>query len=65
MSERSGEPTLEDVRREFPGWAVWKGISGLYYGRRVGVNSGEHDVQGEGPRDLRDQIIRAEAPQER
>ncbi len=66
MSERAGdEPTLADVQREFPGWEAWRGVSGLYYARRPG-RPRRHgaDVQGEDPRDLRDQIIRAASQDE-
>jgi hypothetical protein len=58
-SAESGEPTLADVQREFYGWECRKEVSGLYYARRPG-RPGRHkvDVQGEDPRDLRDQIVR-------
>jgi hypothetical protein len=63
MNERTGagdEPTLTDVEREFPGWECWRGTSGLYYARLAGrPRRHKADAQGEDPRDLRDQIIRA------
>jgi hypothetical protein len=51
-----GEPTLADVQREFTEYECWRGISGLVYARLHGRSRA--DVQGEDPRDLRDQIIR-------
>jgi hypothetical protein len=54
-----GEPTLADVQREFANYECWRGISGLYYARLDGRPTAE--VQGEDPRDLRDQIIRHQA----
>jgi hypothetical protein len=55
-----GEPTLADVQLEFCGWECWRGVSGLYYGRQPGrPRRHRAKVQGEDPRDLRDQIIRA------
>jgi hypothetical protein len=29
------DPTVAQLRREFPGWHVWKGIAGLWYARRL------------------------------
>lgn len=55
---RSGEPTLADVRAEFPGWRCFRGINGLYYAQYE--PTGEQ-VSGEDPLDLRDQIKAAEA----
>jgi hypothetical protein len=53
------EPTLASLRREFCGWECWRGVSGLYYGRRPGRRDGNaYDAEGEDARDLRDQIIR-------
>jgi hypothetical protein len=49
------EPTLDDVARQFPQWEVYKGISGLYYGRLY-KSSPPVIVRGENPLDLRDQI---------
>jgi hypothetical protein len=54
-----GEPTLADVRREFDQYECWRGVSGLLYARLHG--NPRADVQGEDPRDLRDQIIRHKA----
>ena len=28
------DPTPEQLEREFPGWHVWHGVSGLFYARR-------------------------------
>jgi hypothetical protein len=54
-----GEPTLADVRREFPGYEYWCGASGLFYARRPGrPRRHKADALGESPRDLRNQIIR-------
>ena len=56
----NGEPTLADVQREFAAaYECWRGISGLCYARLHGRPRA--DVQGEDPRDLRDQIIRHQA----
>lgn len=52
MDEHGGEPTLEDVAREYPDWRPWRAPSGLYYAGRT--DSGK--VMGEDPLDLRDQI---------
>jgi hypothetical protein len=54
-----GEPTLADVQREFCGWECWHGASGLYYARPAGrPRRHRAPVQGEDPRDLRDEILR-------
>ena len=50
-----GEPTLEDVEREWPRWHTWKGISGLVYASRR-LTSPPAVVRGEDPMDLRDLI---------
>jgi hypothetical protein len=58
----SDEPTLEDVRREFPGWSCWRGNhSGAFYARRHETPRDSYDVKGEDALDLRDRIIRAES----
>jgi hypothetical protein len=44
---------------ELPSWYVWRGISGLVYGRKPG-SSPPLVVRGEDAVDLRDQIRRAE-----
>jgi hypothetical protein len=62
MSEWTGsdEPTLADIQREFPGWLAWRGISGRFYAQRGGRDLRvKADAEGEDPRDLRDEIIRA------
>jgi hypothetical protein len=54
-----GEPSLDDVRREYPGW---RGISGLCHARPATAQAGDPAfVKGEDPLDLRDQIRRAES----
>jgi hypothetical protein len=58
-TDPDGEPTLADVQREFAGYECWRGVSGLCYARLPGRPHA--DVQGEDPRDLRDQIIRHKA----
>jgi hypothetical protein len=65
MSEWTGpdeEPTLADVQRAYPAWTCWRAVSGLYYARPAGAQTGDPaTVKGEDPLDLRDQIRRAEA----
>ena len=63
MNEWSGgEPALADVQREYPRWRCWRGISGRYYARHAdALPAAGAEVTGEDPRDLRDQIRRAEA----
>jgi hypothetical protein len=57
-----GEPAVADVQREFPGWHCWRGTSSLFHARRRdSERSTPAQATGEDPRDLRDQIIRAEA----
>ena len=58
-SEAFPEWWPHEYRREFPGWHVWRGVSGLYYARRPRT-SPPAVVSGEDPVDLRDEIIRAE-----
>jgi hypothetical protein len=62
MADSAAEPTLADVQAEFPAWVCWRAVSGLYYARRAEIhpNSG-YQAKGEDPRDLRDEIIRAES----
>jgi hypothetical protein len=31
----SGEPTMEELRAEFPGWHFWVGIERVHYGRKL------------------------------
>lgn len=50
-----GDPTLDDVWREFPGWEVWQGIAGLVYARKP-LTSPPVVIRAEDPADLRDQI---------
>lgn len=49
------EPTPADLRRDFPGWHVYIGTDGLYYGR---CEDPPMQARGEDPQDLRDEIIR-------
>ena len=51
----TAEPTLDEVRATFPGWDVWKGISGLWYAQRRQSNP-PVNVRGEDLTDLCDQI---------
>lgn len=55
---RWGEPTLADVRAEFPGWRCFRGINGLYYAQHEATGE---QVSGEDPLDLRDQVKAAES----
>jgi hypothetical protein len=55
----STDSELSAVARRHPDWECWRGVSGLYYGRRHGTQ--DQPVRGESPEDLADQIIRAEA----
>jgi hypothetical protein len=57
VNNDSREPTLDDVRSEYPRWYCWSGISGLVYGKLRG-SSPVIMVRGEDPLDLRDQIRR-------
>ena len=58
MTGAPGEPTLADVRREFPGWECVRGVSGFCYAEHTATGA---QVNGEDPLDLRDQIKAAEA----
>lgn len=31
---QDADPTVADLRREFPGWHFWRGINQLWYARR-------------------------------
>jgi hypothetical protein len=53
-----GEPTLDDVRTEFPEWHCWTGVNRLLYARLTST-SPAIVVCGEDAADLRDQIIGA------
>jgi hypothetical protein len=48
-------PTLDEVAAQFPGWRVWRGISGLLYGRKL-LSSPPIVVRAEDAQDLIDQI---------
>jgi hypothetical protein len=50
------EPSLDDIRREFPNWEISRGVSCHCHADR-NVNPRAHAV-GEDPLDLRDQIIK-------
>lgn len=32
---QDADPTVAELRREFPGWHVWQGINRLWYARRT------------------------------
>ena len=52
---QQAEPTLADLRDEFPRWVCWRGIAGLCYARKR-LSSPPVVVRGEDPTDLRDMI---------
>ncbi len=52
----AGEPTLEEVQQEYPGWRCAQGTNYLYYATHTATQ-----VRGEDPLDLRDQIRGAES----
>jgi hypothetical protein len=59
------EPTLASIETEFPGWLVWRGLSGVHYGRRKATDPDRDgrltfDARGEDAMDLRDEIVRVE-----
>jgi len=55
----SGEETLEDVQREFPGWRIWQGqYDGRYYGSRS-EGAALSTPACEDPTHLRDEILAA------
>jgi hypothetical protein len=54
------EPTLADVKAQFPQWQSTQGISGMYHAQHEATGQ---RVTGEDPLDLRDQIKAAEARQ--
>ena len=56
-SEKTGEPDLADVQREFPAWQCAEGVSGLCYALHATTGA---QVQGEDALDLRDQIKAAQ-----
>lgn len=51
----SGEPTKEDLQREFPGWHLWVGIAGLRYARKA-KSSPPVVMRGSDWTDIRQQI---------
>jgi len=57
--ELDGPPSWWPYATELPAWYVWRGISGLLYGRKRG-SSPPLVVRGEDAVDLRDQIRREE-----
>jgi hypothetical protein len=59
LSNSSDQLTLTGIQREFPGWEVWRGISGRYYARRVSrPRAHSSHVESDDLLDLRDRIIR-------
>jgi hypothetical protein len=32
------DPSPESLEREFPGWTVWRGVSELWYARRLNTS---------------------------
>ena len=44
---------LAQLAREFPGWEIWKGLSGGYYGRERGT---PESIHGETPEELGDRV---------
>ena len=55
------EPTLAEVAREFPHWACWRGISGMYLARhREAPPESGCEIRGYDLSDLCYQITRAE-----
>ena len=62
MTPHGDEPALADVQQQYPAWRCWRAVSGLYHARRTTTRPQDEPlVTGEDPRDLRDQIRRAEA----
>jgi hypothetical protein len=57
MAESDDAITEDSLSREFPGWRVWEGVSGLWYARWLG-SSPPIVVKGGDLTDLRDQIMR-------
>lgn len=55
MEPSTAEPSLDDLRREFPGWEFWYGISQLWYARRLNT-SPPVLLRGEDLMDLRDVV---------
>jgi len=56
------EITLATVQREFPGYACWRGISGLYYARPCGTEPGAAaPVSARHPPGLREAIFQHQA----
>ena len=52
------EPTLDDVRRAFPAWTVYKGTDQLWHARRTDAQPPVTIVTGEDLQDLADMIKR-------
>ena len=50
------EPTLDDIRREFPGWTVYRGTDRRWRARPEAATPPVEPVVGEDLADLRDQI---------
>jgi hypothetical protein len=58
----STEPTKESVAKEFAGWHLWVGISGLKYARKLDVVP-PVVVRGREWADVREQIMAKLTPQ--
>jgi hypothetical protein len=52
------EPTVDDVRRAFPGWTVYRGTDQLWHARRKDAAPPARIVTGEDLQDLADMIRR-------
>ena len=57
------EPTLDDVKKAFPGWTVYRGTDQLWHARRTDAQPPVTIVTGEDLLDLAD-MIRREASKE-
>lgn len=55
VANRSTEPTLDDLRSEFPRWEIWTGVNYLLYAR-LPLTTPPVTLRGEDTVDLRDQI---------
>lgn len=64
MTGRDERPPVpqwwEPYAGEFPEWQAWRGVSRLFYARKLETVP-PVVVRGEDPEDLRNEIIRAEA----
>lgn len=55
MTGEPGEPTVEELRYQYPHWQIWRGVSNLWYAR-LPNSSPPVLVRGEDLLDLRDMI---------